>query len=49
MAHKGVYLAGGDLIVCRNVPGFLLYAPENILASMKNIQAPMENNQQNLD
>ena len=35
MARKGVYLAGGDLIVCKNIPGFLLYLVKKVLSEWK--------------
>jgi hypothetical protein len=35
MARKGVYLAGGDLIICKNMPGFLLYHVKIFLSKWK--------------
>jgi len=37
MARKGVYLAGGDLIVCKNIPGFLLYLVKKVLSKWKKV------------
>jgi hypothetical protein len=35
LAHKGVYSAGGDLIICKNIPGFLLYHVKIFLSKRK--------------
>jgi hypothetical protein len=35
VARKGVYLAGGDLNVCKNIPGFLLYLVKKVLSKWK--------------
>jgi len=34
MARKGIYLAGGDLITCKNIPGFLLYIQKIFLMKL---------------
>ncbi len=37
LAHKGVYSAGGDLIICKNIPGFLLYLVKKVLSKWKKV------------
>jgi hypothetical protein len=43
MARKGIYLAGDDLSICRNIPDFSLYTSENIQAFTENSQFITEN------